>query len=582
MFLVCCVTKTKPPQQEDMISRMRTDSEEMRDLEDEILKETGHYDENDDDYHRHRHHHGDDYFDDDDDDDNDDNTHAASSRGVIASLSSRGSHNSLLRGISSNNLKGENADEKHTTQPRRSKSNKSKGQSSSRDNRHGQNQNQNQSRRQHQRKQKRRFVLNDDDDSDSASASDSDAEDTIPIRQRTQSGNRQQQHDYHQQTTHSNSSRQKSPQSDWRSSAAVQRTDDQYGHPHHHHNSSNNSNNNNNNNSSSNNNNNNPKDLDGDGDDGMMMEDVDDFDLDFDDAEDPSKGNNKPVPGKPIDQATCIALRQIVFGSATRSRGFPPSWLRQGFVFNSADDRPTQQFGLVQYEGGPCGPIAAVQAHVLQHLLPNTRLQSGIGKRLKTDESNWGSVRDTNVLGDVLVEAFTTILVRAGADYGAGGALSCVCLPVCPFAAATAAYVSVCLSVFVCVYLQYDPVFVVFTVDGSFSLICSLSCSLCPNAGVCGVKFQSPSFRPAQPASIAPPTSTGALQWQWLRCPGSPTKILCPIKRPTSATASQSQSCCTASTRSTNSGSFWALDEPLPSSLTRKASAWRSSPTLPS
>lgn len=70
--------------------------------------------------------------------------------------------------------------------------------------------------------------------------------------------------------------------------------------------------------------------------------------------------------------------------------------------------RPGQEFGLVQHQGGPCGPIAAVQAHVLQHLLPNTRPPTST---LKTNVRNWSTVQ-ANVLGDVLIGALTTILVR--------------------------------------------------------------------------------------------------------------------------------------------------------------------------
>lgn len=63
----------------------------------------------------------------------------------------------------------------------------------------------------------------------------------------------------------------------------------------------------------------------------------------------------------------------------------------------------------MQHKGGPCGPIAAVQAHVLQHLLPNTRPANS---RLTTNVRNWATVKP-QVLGDVLVEALGTILVRA-------------------------------------------------------------------------------------------------------------------------------------------------------------------------
>ena len=136
----------------------------------------------------------------------------------------------------------------------------------------------------------------------------------------------------------------------------------------------------------------------------IMMEDLDDLDMDFEDA--PAASAATTVSSEPVDEQTCIGLREIVFGRAT-GRGFPDVWLEQGFVFNDSKDRPGQEFGLVQHKGGPCGPIAAVQAHVLQHLLPNTRHKKS---PLKTDTTNWSTV-SPNVVGDVLVEALTTILV---------------------------------------------------------------------------------------------------------------------------------------------------------------------------
>ena len=42
----------------------------------------------------------------------------------------------------------------------------------------------------------------------------------------------------------------------------------------------------------------------------------------------------------------------------------PPSW-KQGFFFNPKE---SLRFGLVQMQGGPCGVLAAVQAHVLAAL----------------------------------------------------------------------------------------------------------------------------------------------------------------------------------------------------------------------
>jgi len=70
-------------------------------------------------------------------------------------------------------------------------------------------------------------------------------------------------------------------------------------------------------------------------DDDLMMEDIDDMDLDFDDTPAPAVTMAR---GTPIDESTCKSLRHIVFGRTT-GQGFPNVWLEQGFVFNSAAER---------------------------------------------------------------------------------------------------------------------------------------------------------------------------------------------------------------------------------------------------
>ena len=46
-------------------------------------------------------------------------------------------------------------------------------------------------------------------------------------------------------------------------------------------------------------------------------------------------------------------------------QGQPPLSWKQGFFFSSKSDL---RFGLVQMQGGPCGVLASVQAHVLAEL----------------------------------------------------------------------------------------------------------------------------------------------------------------------------------------------------------------------
>ena len=47
-------------------------------------------------------------------------------------------------------------------------------------------------------------------------------------------------------------------------------------------------------------------------------------------------------------------------------RDFPPSWSQQGLHFCTQEGLA---YGMVQNEGGPCGPLAVVQALVMAYLL---------------------------------------------------------------------------------------------------------------------------------------------------------------------------------------------------------------------
>ena len=58
-------------------------------------------------------------------------------------------------------------------------------------------------------------------------------------------------------------------------------------------------------------------------------------------------------------------IRKLLFGDRTVNC-FNKAWTEQGFYFNDFDNL---RCGLVQNQGGPCGVIAAVQAHVLKLLL---------------------------------------------------------------------------------------------------------------------------------------------------------------------------------------------------------------------
>ncbi|KAG3026222.1 hypothetical protein PC121_g8709 [Phytophthora cactorum] len=58
------------------------------------------------------------------------------------------------------------------------------------------------------------------------------------------------------------------------------------------------------------------------------------------------------------------AVQQLLFGA--NKKAFSSHWEEQGFVFSTVRDL---QYGLVQYQGGPCGILAVVQGYVLRFLL---------------------------------------------------------------------------------------------------------------------------------------------------------------------------------------------------------------------
>mmetsp|Transcript_36764 Transcript_36764/g.103727 ORF Transcript_36764/g.103727 Transcript_36764/m.103727 type:complete len:580 (-) Transcript_36764:236-1975(-) len=95
----------------------------------------------------------------------------------------------------------------------------------------------------------------------------------------------------------------------------------------------------------------------------MMMEDVEDLDADLGSSPFPapltsSRRLAAGFSGTNLSPDQVRDLKELLWAGA---RGPPPSW-QQGFFFNKT---PGLEFGLVQMEGGPCGVLAAVQAHVM-------------------------------------------------------------------------------------------------------------------------------------------------------------------------------------------------------------------------
>lgn len=116
------------------------------------------------------------------------------------------------------------------------------------------------------------------------------------------------------------------------------------------------------------------------GGDKMHVEEMEDFEADFGD-EDVGKaplgrpnltstlrqgaqglgGTLRSLQCESIPQDTLRAINELLWGTSAHP---PPSW-HQGFFFNS---KPSLLFGLVQAQGGPCGVLAGVQAHILAAL----------------------------------------------------------------------------------------------------------------------------------------------------------------------------------------------------------------------
>jgi len=71
-----------------------------------------------------------------------------------------------------------------------------------------------------------------------------------------------------------------------------------------------------------------------------------------------------------IEITAAADIRKLLFGGR-RMDCFNKAWTEQGFFFNTMNGL---KCGLLQNKGGPCGVIAAVQAHVMKHLLFSTDL----------------------------------------------------------------------------------------------------------------------------------------------------------------------------------------------------------------
>ena len=130
----------------------------------------------------------------------------------------------------------------------------------------------------------------------------------------------------------------------------------------------------------------------------ICLEDLDEMELNSIHTTQPAV-RSAAVPSHPISYKEAVALRRIVFGTATGC-SFNQEWKRQGFFFC---DLPGIEFGLIQLKGGPCGLLASLQAHILKFLLFQS--EQPTGKAL----SPKGALRKL-----ALRQAISEVLWRAG------------------------------------------------------------------------------------------------------------------------------------------------------------------------
>ena len=67
--------------------------------------------------------------------------------------------------------------------------------------------------------------------------------------------------------------------------------------------------------------------------------------------------------GDPITLETACQLKSLVLGSPNQL--IPSGWVHQSFGFSDQ-----VSLGLLQHKGGPCGVLAAVQAHLVKENMP--------------------------------------------------------------------------------------------------------------------------------------------------------------------------------------------------------------------
>ncbi len=69
----------------------------------------------------------------------------------------------------------------------------------------------------------------------------------------------------------------------------------------------------------------------------------------------------KTTPSSPLELSILNKLQKLISGTKEIGK----SWLSKGFEFNTCSKLT---YGMIQFEGGPCGLLAAVQAFIIKSL----------------------------------------------------------------------------------------------------------------------------------------------------------------------------------------------------------------------
>lgn len=123
-------------------------------------------------------------------------------------------------------------------------------------------------------------------------------------------------------------------------------------------------------------------------------------------------------PSSPIQLTEAAGLKSLIFPSSGTLQFFTDAWLQQGFVFNSTEKIskvPSLSFGLQQYQGGPCGILAVIQAYIIKELLFESE-----GKKLFTNDDEGARYKalssNIDIRSNALCNALISILLNASND----------------------------------------------------------------------------------------------------------------------------------------------------------------------